>query len=46
MHTVEIQSISPSQAESMINFGNKPMNQQEMRQQQLFIRFEINLHNI
>jgi len=46
MHTVEIQSMFPSQADSIIDFRNKPMNQQEMRQQQLFKRFEINLHNI
>jgi hypothetical protein len=32
----------PSQAESVINLRNKPSDQQEMRQQQLFKRFEIN----
>jgi len=46
MHSVEIQSMFPSQADSTINFTKTPMDQQEMRQQQLFKRFEINLPNI
>ena len=46
MHSVEIQSMFPSQAENMINFRKTPRDQQEMRQQQLFKRFEINLPNI
>jgi hypothetical protein len=46
MQSVEIQSTFPSQAESMINFRKTPMDQQEMRQQHMFKRFEINLPNI
>jgi hypothetical protein len=36
----------PSQAKSVINLRNTPSDQQEMRQQQLFKRFEINLRSI
>ena len=46
MNSLEIQSMFHSKAESTINFRKTPMDQQEMRQQRLFKRFEINLPNI